>query len=181
MLLREIPILLVGDGARLFAEQHGAELAPDQEPLYTVDAKPVRRDTVGCVALDQSGHVASGTSTGGLQGAAPGRVGDSPMPGAGFYADDRRGAVAFSGDGENIARLTLASEVMRRLESERPEGAVQGAIASLNKMGGEAGGIALDANGRMGWAHNGPNFAVAYASSDMDEPLVFLRRNDETV
>jgi L-asparaginase / beta-aspartyl-peptidase len=132
------------------------------------------------VALDSAGHVASGTSTGGLQDAAPGRVGDSPMPGAGFYADDARGAVAFSGDGESIVRLGMAATVMHQVGREGPEKAVGAAIAGLEKTGGEAGGIALDSQGRIGWTHNGPNFAVAYMTSDMNGPRVFLRRQDES-
>jgi L-asparaginase / beta-aspartyl-peptidase len=179
LMLRESPVLLAGDGARLFAEQHGAELDPGQRPAYGLDAEPVRRDTVGCLALDQAGHLASGTSTGGLQGAPPGRVGDSPMPGAGFYADDARGAVAFSGDGEFIARLALASEVMSRLGRENPQRAVEAAVASLKRIGGEAGAIALNASGEVAFAHNAPNFAVAYVTSEMKAPQVFLRRGDE--
>jgi beta-aspartyl-peptidase (threonine type) len=133
---------------------------------------------VGCVALDGRGNLAAGTSTGGLTGCHPGRVGDSPLPGCGFYAENGRGAAAFSGDGESIARVTLAAHAMLCLAEGDPQAAAEATIQRLGRVGGEAGCILLDREGRPGWAHNSSGFAVAYAASGMDQPRVFLRTSD---
>jgi beta-aspartyl-peptidase (threonine type) len=177
-LLLETPTLLVAEGAYRFAAGHGAELAATDELLATEEAGK-GDDTVGCVALDRYGHVASAVSTGGLPGSAPGRLGDSALPGAGFYADDSLGAVAFSGDGESIARAILAARVMQGLETLPPQQAVERALAALKRVGGEAGAVVVDARGRIGWAHKSSHFAVAYATSEDDEPHVFLKKSEE--
>ena len=182
LMLREKPTLLVGQGARRFAEARGLEVVDAPEAL--ADPNPLalgkRKDTVGGVALDSAGHLAAATSTGGLPDSHPGRVGDSPLPGCGFYAEDGLGAVSFSGDGESIARLMLAGRIMHGLERHSPEQAVKDALALLDRVGGEAGAIVLDGDGRIGWAHKSPHFAVAYASSEA-EPRVYLRKEDESV
>ena len=126
-----------------------------------------------------AGNLAAGTSTGGLEATLPGRVGDSPLPGCGFYADDKIGAVALSGDGENIARMTLATRIMRELEAEVPQVAAERGILSLERIGGEAGAITVDRAGRVGWAHNSSHFAVAWATSDECEGRVSLQRHEE--
>lgn len=174
-MLRAQPILLVAEGARRFAERQGAELAA---PSAAAGGMP-RQDTVGCVALDMEGHLAAATSTGGLDGSHAGRVGDSPMPGCGFYAEDAVGAVAFSGTGEHIARAMLAARVMGAIEAGTlPEAAMQAAIRRVEALGGEAGGIALDRHGRIGWTHNGPNFAVGLAA-DGQNACVHLSKDEE--
>ncbi len=181
LMLREDTILIAGDGARRFAEGKGAELA-DPAALVSpeqANGRAEKHDTVGAVALDQAGNVAAGTSTGGLDGSPPGRVGDSPQPGCGYYAENEIGAVAYTGDGEEIARLMLAARTMRNLESERPDDAVQSALSQLARVGGEAGGIAVDRHGRIGWAHNSPHMAVAKASSERPEPRVYLRKDED--
>jgi beta-aspartyl-peptidase (threonine type) len=127
------------------------------------------------------GRLAAGTSTGGLEGTLPGRVGDSPLPGCGFYADDTMGAVALSGDGENIARMTVASRVMRELEASGPQDAAERGIASLHRIGGEAGAITIDRAGQVGWAHNSSHFAVAWATSTDVGGRVSLRRSERAV
>jgi beta-aspartyl-peptidase (threonine type) len=179
LVLSEPPTLLVADGALRFAIKHGhvPERTESGISLPPSAAHRDRRDTVGCVALDRDGHLAAGTSTGGLPGTHPGRVGDSPLPGCGFYADDHAGAVVFSGDGEHIARLMLAARVIQHLEAgQTPQAAVELALRGLERIGGEAGGIVLNRHGRFGWAHNSPDFAVAWASSTIDGSAVHLRR-----
>jgi beta-aspartyl-peptidase (threonine type) len=132
------------------------------------------------VALDQSGRIAAGTSTGGLDGTLPGRVGDSPLPGCGFYADNAVGGVAFSGDGESIARVLLAARVMQALEGgQPPQASVEASLTQLERVGGEAGGIVLDRRGRVGWAHNSSHFAVAWVADSMGGPSVRLRQDEE--
>jgi beta-aspartyl-peptidase (threonine type) len=82
------------------------------------------------VALDRHGNLAAGTSTGGLAGSAVGRVGDSPLPGCGLYADNAVGAVSLSGDGESLIRTTLASRLIRAW-SRRPGSGHRGGPARL--------------------------------------------------
>jgi beta-aspartyl-peptidase (threonine type) len=171
LLLEETPTLLVAEGARRFARDRGAELcdpqaliSPEQLAAEAHDPRMSGHDTVGCVVLDGRGHLAAGTSTGGLGGALPGRVGDSPLPGCGLYADDALGGVALSGHGEGISRLILAARVMQGLEGTDVQTAVDAAVARMPRVGGDAGAVALDARGRVGWAHNSPQFAVAYAT-----------------
>ncbi|MER8447317.1 isoaspartyl peptidase/L-asparaginase family protein [Mesorhizobium sp. M1066] len=182
-MLFEEPILLASDGARRFAEQKQMELC-DPADLVSPEQRELSRtgkhDTVGCIALDQHGSLAVGTSTGGLAGIHPGRVGDSPLPGCGYYADNHLGAVAFSGDGEHIARKTLAARVMHAL-ADGPEQALETSIKELETIGGEAGGIVLTAAGLSGWAHNSREFAVAFMTSDDKNAHVFLRKEDKEI
>jgi L-asparaginase / beta-aspartyl-peptidase len=167
-LLSEAPVLLVGDEARHFAAEKGAELCDeaDLRPSRPPRRAAAARDTVGCVALDMTGHLAAGTSTGGLDGQAPGRVGDSPLPGCGLYADDTVGGVSLSGDGEAIIRVIAASRIVQGMAAEHPQRAVEAGIAALQRVDGEAGAIAIDRRGRFGWAHNTPHFAVGSAAND---------------
>ncbi|MXQ12347.1 asparaginase [Microvirga makkahensis] len=183
-MLDEPPTLLVGEGARRFAAARGVELCDPGELISPRQDGSVQgthdHDTVGCVALDSSGRIAAGTSTGGLDDTLPGRVGDSPLPGCGFYADDLVGGVAFSGDGESIARVLLAARVMQALEGGEPaQAAIEASLTQLERVGGEAGGIVLDYLGRVGWAHNSSHFAVAWVTDSMGAPLVRLRQNEE--
>src|SRR5205823_8797075 len=81
-------------------------------------------DTVGAVARDSEGHHAVAVSTGGIKGKLPGRIGDSPIPGAGFYADDRFGAVCGTGMGEAFIRLGLARLIVFELQHGMDAGSV---------------------------------------------------------
>jgi beta-aspartyl-peptidase (threonine type) len=167
-LLSETPVLLVGEEARRFAHATGAELC-DEADLRSgrlPRRAAAERDTVGCVALDLAGHIAAGTSTGGLEGKVPGRVGDSPLPGCGLYADDTVGGVSLSGEGEAIIRTIAAARIMQSMTAEHPQRAVETGIAALRRVNGEAGAIAIDRHGRFGWAHNSRHFAVGSAAND---------------
>lgn len=180
-LMGEKEIILVGEGALRFAEEQGAERATNSE-LRAEDEKEAleeAHDTVGAVALDTGGNLAAGTSTGGLTGQKKGRIGDSPLPGSGLYANNHVGAVAFSGDGESIARLALAAQVMASIGRDGPEAAVSKAVEQLVHLGGDGGGIAIAKDGRVGWAHNSPSFAVAMATSDMETPCAWLKKDEE--
>ncbi|MFH5923017.1 isoaspartyl peptidase/L-asparaginase family protein [Roseomonas xinghualingensis] len=177
LMLRETPTLLVAEGARRFAAAHGAET---WDPAHLAEsAGESGHDTVGCIALDMRGNLAAGTSTGGLEGSLPGRVGDSPLPGCGLYAENALGAVAFSGDGESITRGMLAARVMQSLEAQPPQAAIEAALARLGRTGGEAGGIVLDRAGRIGWAHNSTHFAVAMVTSEDEMLRAYLRKDEE--
>jgi L-asparaginase / beta-aspartyl-peptidase len=183
LMLRESPILLTADGARRFATERGAELcdpaAMVAPQIHGPTPSRLGHDTVGVVARDEAGNVAVCTSTGGLPGCSVGRVGDSPMPGCGFYADNRFGGAALSGDGEYIARRLLAGQAMRVLETDAAQAAAEKAIDHLARIGGEAGAIVLDRFGGIGWAHNSANFAVAYAASGIVGPRCFLAKHEQ--
>lgn len=171
------PILLVGEGAYNFARDNHAELC-DPEDLISEEQKDESHDTVGAVAFDMNGRFAAGTSTGGLDGALPGRMGDSSLPGGGYYADDHLGAVALSGHGEGIARLASAAQIMGAIERDGPETAIAKALSQMSRVGGDAGGIAIDRGGRMGWWHNSPDFAVAWCAEDV-EPVAWTNKKEE--
>lgn len=168
-LLQERSTLLVGEGAMQFAAEVGAE------PMLNRDvAGPAHShsgDTVGCVARDIRGHVAAAGSTGGIAGKPVGRVGDTPLPGCGLYADDEIGAVALSGDGESISRTLLAANSLGGLPQLTPRAAADAAIQRLGRIGGEAGAILIDREGEMGIAHNSPQFSVALAASWIKRPV----------
>jgi beta-aspartyl-peptidase (threonine type) len=139
----------------------GARPEPKGPPPESAVQALVGGDTVGCVVRDGEGRVAAAVSTGGLSGARPGRVGDSPLPGCGFYADDGVGAVAATGEGESISRVLLSARVVFAMESGYPpQAAAERALAHLARVGGEAGLVVIDADGRIGWAHSGDQFAV---------------------
>ena len=167
MVLTEPPVLLVGAGALAFARQRGVNIF-DAAPTTEEEGQ---HDTVGCIAMDRDGRLAVATSTGGLPGQLPGRVGDAPIPGCGFYADNGLGAAAISGDGESILRVSLAMRAVDAMRSEPAPAAAAGALRILARVGGEAGIIALDRNGRFGVAHNSEHFAVALAASWMSEAV----------
>jgi beta-aspartyl-peptidase (threonine type) len=180
-LLKETPTLLIGAGARRFAEATGAELCDPAAllaPEQANEAQNAGHDTVGCAVLDQFGDLVAGTSTGGLSQSFPGRVGDSPLPGCGLYADNTLGAVALSGHGEAISRLMLAGRIMHELERNDVQTAVSAALKHLSRLNtdkADAGAVALDAHGNVGWDHHSPHFAVAYMTSQQPAQ-VFLKR-----
>lgn len=181
-MLEEEPVLIAGRGAHLFAREHGVAMCRQDDLVSPVKASAGpegRHDTVGAVALDRDGRMATAVSTGGVEGKPPGRVGDSPQPGCGFYCDDRLGGVVFSGDGEPIARRMLAAGVMHALSGQiAPDDAVRAALDRLEEIGGEAGGILLTPLGQLGFAHNSSHFAVAFATSEAPEPRICLRKDE---
>ena len=154
-------VLLVGAGALAFAREHGMQ----PEDLVTERAKQklAAKGTVGAVAIDASGGVAAATSTGGMTGKRSGRVGDSPILGAGTYADDRGGACSATGHGEAILRTGLSRDVIARLRGgASASDAARAAILELGeRTGSEAGAIVVDLAGRIGIAHNSRNMAWA--------------------
>ena len=182
-ILPEEPVLLVGDGAFMFARDNHAELCDPRELIVEKRRESLEQlhDTVGAVALDMNGNIAAGTSTGGLTGAMKGRMGDSAIPGCGYYADNHMGGVAISGHGEGIARLAAAAQIMAALERDGPETAIAKALGQMTRVGGDAGAIAIDKFGHVGWWHNSPHFAVATAASDMAEAKVWLNKEEDIV
>jgi beta-aspartyl-peptidase (threonine type) len=167
--------MFVGSGADALAAQLGLELAPN---LMFVTPQEWQRflskdsfgpaDTVGACALDASGRIAAATSTGGSPLKMPGRVGDSPIFGAGAYADSTLGAASATGLGENILRVLLCKYAVDQLASGcSAQAAADAAIAHINQRFPQsmAGIISLDATGRVGFAHSSPKMAVAYVDT----------------
>lgn len=113
--------------------------------------------TVGVVALDRSGNLAAGTSTGGSQAKLPGRVGDSPIIGAGTYASNASCAVSASGTGEYFIRLGVAREVCNLVQFKGlplQQAADQVIHKELEALHGDGGVIALTPNGQFAWSFN---------------------------
>ncbi|HWQ15939.1 MAG TPA: isoaspartyl peptidase/L-asparaginase [Roseiflexaceae bacterium] len=121
-------------------------------------------DTVGCVALDAHGNLAAGTSTGGTSLKLPGRVGDSPLIGAGLYADNFTAGASSTGWGESIIKVLLAKTATDLVGAgHHPAEAARRAIEVLaQRVGGLGGLILLDGAGRAGFAFNTPRMAYAY-------------------
>ena len=109
--------------------------------------------TVGAVALDAEGNLAAGTSTGGTYAMLPGRVGDSPIIGAGTYAENATGAVSCTGAGEYILRRALAKETSMLMGGATPAAAARRALQALLRIDGQAGLIVLDRKGRFSIMH----------------------------
>jgi L-asparaginase / beta-aspartyl-peptidase len=175
-------VLLAGEGAARFAERGGFERTPH---LGLVTRRRFRRwhreqpaghDTVGAVVCDAHGRVGAATSTGGPSLKAAGRVGDSPVPGGGIFADDRSCAVSASGSGERLLEAVAAHDVAARLSylGLRVDEAV-GAV--LARVEGNAGLIAVDPDGNVGIAANTLLFRRALATGD--EPVRIALLADE--
>jgi beta-aspartyl-peptidase (threonine type) len=123
--------------------------------------------TIGAVARDRAGHVAAATSTGGTFLKRPGRVGDSPIIGAGTYADDRLAAVSATGHGEPIIRITLARFVADRVGAGLAVAAAaeEGIRVLGARVGGQGGVIVVGPAGEPGFAFNTPAMARAWSDA----------------
>jgi beta-aspartyl-peptidase (threonine type) len=160
-------VLLAGEGASRFARERGIEMA--DPGMFITDRKRQEllegADTVGAVARDSDGRLAVAVSTGGINGKLPGRIGDSPIPGAGFYADDRFGAVCGTGQGEAFIRLGLARVMVLELQHGMDAAAVAtGAIGWLSKgMKASGGVIVIAREGAPEAAFNTPAMPFAIA------------------
>jgi len=107
-------------------------------------------------------------------------VGDTALVGCGLYADNRLGGCSTTGDGESIIPVVLAKTAIDALAGGRhPEEAAQHAIDTLvARVEGEAGCILIDRQGRIGWAYNSQDMAVAYMTEELSEPAVFMRKDE---
>lgn len=189
-------VLLVGDGARRFASEQGCELCSTEELLvgreldrflrvrdgerglvereFDPDARPM--GTVGAVALDAGGHLAAATSTGGTQDKHAGRVGDTPVIGAGTYADDAIGGASATGWGEGILRVVLTKTAVDLVATGLlPDEAATRALQRLVRVGGRGGLILIDRNARAAAAFNTPRMARGLAT-DRSAPWTGVER-----
>lgn len=161
-------VLLAGAGAAEFAGVEGFARVKDPASYYTpAESGLPGAGTIGAVALDTSGRLAAATSTGGLSGKMPGRVGDTPIIGAGCWADERA-AVSCTGLGEFFMRVNAAADVSARIKyaGETLASAAAHVIEDVRKLGGYGGLIAVDAHG---------NVTAPFASQGMKRALASSR------
>jgi beta-aspartyl-peptidase (threonine type) len=118
----------------------------------------IKYGTIGAVAVDMAGHVAAATSTGGLTAKRWGRIGDSPLIGAGTYADDRAAAVSATGLGEIFIRAAAAHELCARVRigGAGLQEALDGVLAEVKTLGGNGGLIAVSSSGEAAWGFTTP-------------------------
>lgn len=170
---------LAGEGLVNFTRQEGIEILSPPGQLVTQRSKDALEawkessetfsigegGTVGAVAIDKDGNIAAATSTGGLTGKHPGRVGDTPILGAGTYADNMLGGISVTGDGDVIMKVSLAYDILKRMEylGVGIEKAAEDALTAMsNRLDGTAGIVALDAEGNIGIAFNSEQMSWAY-------------------
>lgn len=189
VLLHSPHCLLAGEGAARFARQHGVGTF-GRDAVWTAKAQARweawrqgtsgahgQADTVGAVVIDGAGRLASACSTGGVLGKAVGRVGDSPLPGAGYYAAAGLGASCATGDGDAIMRRVACHDVLRRIAAgDDPDAAALAVCSEVEALPGAAVGrftcglIVVDARGRIGIAHRSAHMSHAVARGE--EPVV---------
>jgi beta-aspartyl-peptidase (threonine type) len=175
-------VFLSREGAEQFAQEQGLEQAGPEwfatpERLRQLEELKARQvswfdvdlkyGTVGAVALDSEGHLAAGTSTGGLTGKRWGRIGDSPVIGAGNYADDRSCAVSATGAGEYFIRANVAAQICTRMRllSESAQQAADSVIAEVGELGGDGGVIVVAPDGSAIFSMNTSGMYRGRASS----------------
>lgn len=182
-------VMLIGRGAETFAAEAGLEIV---EPSYFRTERRWRQlqddlkdegkksalpgttharewSTVGAVALDRAGHLAAGTSTGGMSNKRFGRVGDSPIIGAGTYASDDACAVSATGHGEYFIRYSVARDIADRVRYKGIDvsrAASEVVLDELVKVGGEGGVIALDSKGNLAMPFNSEGLYRGYVTKD---------------
>ncbi|HJT76143.1 MAG TPA: isoaspartyl peptidase/L-asparaginase [Gemmataceae bacterium] len=195
-------VLLAGEGADRFALSRGL---PEVNPVYfwTEDRWKELKDeldkeeahgkngarrsgrprhelgTVGAVALDRDGNLAAGTSTGGLTNKRFGRIGDSPIIGAGTYADNRTCGVSCTGHGEVFIRYTVARDVAARMQYLHwtVEKAAQEVLDGLPmEKGGVGGIIALDAHGNFAWPYNTDGMFCGTVTKDGKKQVLLYKK-----
>lgn len=175
-------VLLSGEGVQDFARKHNI---PIETSLHTKEAwealecykkskvEPSKMEigsggTVGAVGIDVNGHMVSCTSTGGITGKMKGRVGDTPIPGSGGYADDNIGAVSTTGYGDAILRFNVAHRILSAIEyGSDPQKASESVFKNMQKrIGKSAGAISIAKDRSIGIAFTSKRMAWAYQKDD---------------
>ena len=174
-------VFLASAGADAFSREHGLEQA-DQDWFATDERRhqfaelqasgdmfdvDMKYGTVGAVACDTHGHVAAATSTGGVTGKRWGRIGDSPVIGAGTFADDRACAVSCTGSGEFFLRVGVGHEIAARirLTGESLQAATEAVLGEVRALGGTGGAIVVAPDGTMAWSFTTPGMYRGTASA----------------
>jgi len=184
-------VILGADSAELFAREHGLAMVDpsyfstpqrlaqlraaqakgrdaavvDHDGAAAVDRDSQRSGTVGAVARDHEGHLAAATSTGGLTNKMPGRISDSPIVGAGVYANDATCAVSSTGTGEHFIRGCVAHDVHARmlfLKHDLAHAAQDAIVESLQPVGGRGGVVAVSHDGQIAMPFNSPGMYRAW-------------------
>lgn len=190
---------LIGQGAEKYASRHGFErktMLTDRAKIHyhnrtkeitNTELKPYSgHDTVGMVCLDTAGHMTSATSTSGLFMKHPGRLGDSPVCGSGFYVDSFVGGASATGLGEDVMKGCVSYEIVRLMkEGMHPQQACEKAVhdfdLELKRRRGKAGDmslIAMNNKGEWGCATNIEGFSFVVAT-EKQVPTVYLVNHDE--
>jgi beta-aspartyl-peptidase (threonine type) len=191
-------VMMAGDGAEAFAKEQGGIEFVDQKYFYTDRAWKALQDaraaekkaastddhhgTVGAVALDQHGNLAAGTSTGGLTNKRFGRIGDSPIIGAGTYANNQSCGISSTGVGEFWIRYTVAHDICARVQYRNMsiQMAADDIIQSVLKpIGGEGGVIGLDAHGNVMMSFNTTGMGRGYVGADGNPTIMFTANEDK--
>jgi beta-aspartyl-peptidase (threonine type) len=185
-------VFLSGHGADDFARDHDFEqvendwfVIPERrrqlQEMLAADGfdDEVKYGTVGAVAVDVDGHVAVATSTGGLTAKRWGRVGDSPLIGAGTYADDRSAAVSATGSGEYFIRAVAAHQLAERMRlgGQSLQQALDAVLDDIGALGGKGGLIAVAPNGEAAWGFTTP--AMYRGMADAIGRTVAIYADDE--
>lgn len=170
-------VMLAREGAETFAREQGLEIVPNayfitqrrQDELLrakssTQAARLLKLGTVGAVVRDRQGNIAAGTSTGGMTNKRWGRIGDSPIIGAGTYADNKSCAVSGTGWGEYFIRATVARSICALVEYKKMPlaKAVKTTLDHVKHLGGDGGVIAIDTQGHIVLDQNTPGMFRGY-------------------
>jgi beta-aspartyl-peptidase (threonine type) len=161
-------VMMAGAGAEQFGSEHGIEQVPDDyfftqrrwdalQRAKERETEEIDKSTVGAVALDKAGNLAAGTSTGGMTNKKFGRIGDSPVIGAGTYADNETCAVSCTGHGEFFIRSAVAHDISARIAYQRltlQEASQEVVMEKLGELGGTGGVIAIDKHGYIAMPFN---------------------------
>lgn len=172
-------VMLVGEGAEAFAQTQGVPMVPNEsfrtearwKAYLKVREKAVPtepRGTVGAVALDQKGNLAAATSTGGMMMKRWGRVGDSPIIGAGTWAENATCAVSCTGWGEYFIRTAVAHDIAAQMAYARTPlaKAAEATLAKVKALGGDGGLVAIDAQGNVALPFNTRGMYRGFRKSD---------------
>jgi beta-aspartyl-peptidase (threonine type) len=178
-------VFLTGNGALDFAIDQGLELKPAEwfhterrwrqlQEKTSRTAPEARIGTVGAVALDRAGHLAAGTSTGGTTAKRYGRLGDSPVIGAGTWADEQC-AVSATGDGEYFIRTAAAHSICTRvgMSGAQPGPAAAEVLREISALGGSGGVIVLDRQGRFALSFSTEGMYRGHADADGPRVAIF--------
>jgi L-asparaginase / beta-aspartyl-peptidase len=183
-------VLLSGSGASEFARLQGLEMVNNSyfftpsryESLIRLQKQERQQTpgddtgTVGCVVLDSFGNLCAGTSTGGMTNKRFGRIGDSPIIGAGTYANNQTCAVSATGHGEYFIRLGVARDISALMEYKNLNvaDACRESIRKLGKMGGTGGVIAIDSQGNIAMEFNTPGMFRGYIKSTGEKEIAIF-------
>lgn len=185
-------VMLSGDGAEVFAREKQLELVEasyfytekryqsllkvkEREDNQKIYGDHDKRGTVGAVALDRWGNIVAGTSTGGLTNKKYGRIGDSPIIGAGTYANNATCGISCTGVGEYFIRTLAAHEASNLIQYKgyTLKQALRTVIRQIGTMGGDGGMIGLDHQGNMAWYFNTSGMFRGYKNSNNTTEIMF--------